>query len=84
MRRVDLAEPTWTVLVARIRIGSVVMLRSLARRLAIRVVWSKPRSRMWRLMVGRGTMAVFLGSLGRMASRISARGLARARTEWYL
>ena len=36
------------------------------------------------LMVGRGTMMTLSLNFGRVASRISARGLAMARVDWYL
>ena len=47
-------------------------------------IWSKPRWRIWRLIVGSGTTYDGLCGEGKACSMMEARGLARARMDWYL
>ena len=76
--------PTWTVFLLRRRICSIGSLLSFEKCFAIFNVWSKPRSLMCFVDVGRGTRTLFSGKLGVDLSSNSARAIARARIELYL
>ena len=78
--------PTWVVSLVRIRSGLVVHFGPwrLARCLAMSLVWSKPRERMWRSMVGRGTTTDGVSVGGRISYMSSASGRASERIERYL